>query len=75
MRQDNIALLTKEAQKRKEQESLRELEQALSELIKCNQNDIEFTQKFTKYHKLFKEIFPECIHEYSLKSPFGPSYS
>ena len=57
---------------RSEQKSLKELEQAFSELNSCNQNNLmEFVSKFTKYYKLFKEIFPECIKEYDLKSPFS----
>lgn len=60
--------------KQEEQKSLRELEQALSEVNGCDQKNLtEFVSKFTKYYKLFKEIFPECVKGYDLKSPWSGS--
>lgn len=60
---------------RLERESLKRLEQAFSELNRCNQNNlIDFTSKFCTYYKLFKDIFPECVKGYNLK-PCGPNSS
>lgn len=60
---------------RAEQESLKQLEQAFSEFDEAYRrkqpNLIDLTKKFTEYYKLFKEIFPECVKEYDLKSPWS----
>ena len=59
---------------RLEQESLRILEQAFSEFgkswTKKPFNLIDCTEKFTEYYKLFKQVFPECVRGYDLKSPY-----